>query len=228
VSLNEKDLLSRLVKIYSFYDSEMKKDLFQPWVQQQIAVDGKEAREVIGRLQSDVADLDPLTQMTYIDTRGNLPDDLLMVGDKTAMANSLEARVPFLDYRLIEFVESLPPELRLRHFQGKYLHKKAVEKWLPKNIVYRKKKGFANPIDKWLRDHLRSYVGECLLSRGSAVSHYFQRSCIERLLAEHASGQRNNLRHIYLLISFELWHRKFIASNPCLATAPEEVELSLS
>ena len=63
--------------------------------------------------QPDVAALDPLTQMLYIDTRANLPDDLLMVGDKMSMANSLEARVPFLDYRLVEFIEGLPPGLKL-------------------------------------------------------------------------------------------------------------------
>ena len=70
-------------------------------------------------LQSDVAHLDPLTQMLYIDTRANLPDDLLMVGDKTSMANSLEVRVPFLDHRLVEFIESLPPGLKLRGLDRK-------------------------------------------------------------------------------------------------------------
>ena len=88
-----------------------------------------------------------MTQMIYVDTRANLPDDLLMVGDKTSMANSLEARVPFLDYRLVEFAESLPPRFKLRGLQRKYLHKKAMEKWLPQEVVYRKKKGFANPVD---------------------------------------------------------------------------------
>jgi asparagine synthase (glutamine-hydrolysing) len=70
-----------------------------------------------------VRHLDPVTQMLYIDTRASLPDDLLMVGDKTSMANSLEVRVPFLDYRLVEFIESLPPRLKLNGLTGKYLHK---------------------------------------------------------------------------------------------------------
>src|SRR5207245_8294673 len=124
-------------KIYSLYTSEMKARLYKPWLQQEISIHGNEARESLRRLQSDVEDLDPLTQMLYIDTRASLPDDLLMVGDKTSMANSLEARVPFLDHRLVEFIETLPPTLKLRHFQGKYLHKKAVRKWLPRRVVYR-------------------------------------------------------------------------------------------
>src|SRR5208337_4068038 len=136
-------------KIYSFYTSDMKAKLFQPWVLEQVSPDGYDAREALRRLHADVEDLDPLTQMLYIDTRANLPDDLLMVGDKTSMANSLEARVPYLDYRLVEFIESLPSNLKLNWLNGKYLHKKAVEKWLPKEIVHRKKKGFANPVEKW-------------------------------------------------------------------------------
>jgi len=212
VSLSEQDILTRLVKIYSFYSSAMKAKLFQPWVKEQISSDGREARQALRRLQADVETLDPLTQMLYIDTRANLPDDLLMVADKTAMANSLEARVPYLDYRLVEFVETLPPDKKLRWFTGKYLHKKALEKWLPKEVVYRRKKGFENPIDKWLRDRMRYYVTECLLSERAAVNRYFQRDFIQEIVAKHESHRQNYLRHIYLLISFELWHQKFISA----------------
>lgn len=211
-SLHERDVLSRFVKIYSFYDSEMKTRLFQGWIKEQISTDGHQARRALSHLYSDVSGLDPLTQMLYIDTRANLPDDLLMVGDKTSMANSMEARVPFLDYRLIEFVESLPPDLRLRRLNGKYLHKKAMEKWLPKDVVYRKKKGFANPIDQWLRGRMRRYVGDCLLGDSAAVNQYFDRRFIRQMVADHEAGRQDYLRHIYLLISFELWHNKFLGS----------------
>lgn len=212
VSLSEPDMLTRLVKIYSFYSAEMRSQLFQPWVLDQVSVDGVEARKSLARLQGDVSSFDPVTQMVYIDTRANLPDDLLMVGDKTAMANSLEARVPFLDYRIVEFAESLPSRFKLRGTVGKYLHKKAVEKWLPRNVVYRKKKGFANPVNQWLRSQMRDFVRDCLLSEGSGASRYFDQRYMERLVREHEDGAQNYLRHIYLLISFELWHRRFIAS----------------
>lgn len=213
LSLHERDVLTRFVKIYSFYSTSMKSRLFQPWVREQISVDGQEARAALGRLQSDVADLDPVTQMLYIDTRANLPDDLLMVCDKTSMANSLEARVPFLDVRVVEFIETLPPNLKLRGLQAKYLHKKACEKWLPREIVCRKKKGFANPVDLWFRSHMRAYVDECLLSSHSAVSTYFNRSCIQEIVNDHEAGRQNYLRQIQLLISFELWHRMFISGG---------------
>jgi asparagine synthase (glutamine-hydrolysing) len=214
MSLDEKDILARFVKIYSFYDADMKQRLFQPWLRQEVSTDGLEARESLRHLQADVQNLDPLTQMLYMDTRSNLPDDLLMVSDKTSMANSIESRVPFLDYRLIEFVETLPPHLKLRHLKGKYLHKKAAEKWLPKQLVYRKKKGFANPVDKWLRASLRAYVGDCLLSDQSAVKNYFDCDYIRKIVDDHEAGRQNYLRHIYLLISFEMWHQAFIRNRP--------------
>lgn len=210
IALNEPDFLTRLVKIYSFYSSTMKTKLFQPWVLEQVSADGQDARQALRRLQADVEGMDPLTQMLYIDTRANLPDDLLMVADKTSMANSLEARVPYLDHRLVEFIETLPANLRLRGFHGKYLHKKALEKWLPRKLTQRKKKGFANPVHQWLRGSMRRYVNDCLLSEKSAVCRYFDREFIRQLVADHESGRQHYLRHIYLLISFELWHQQFI------------------
>ena len=210
VALDEPDVLTRLVKIYSFYTSDMKAKLFQPWVLEQVSPDGRDAREALSRLHADVEHLDPLTQMLYIDTRADLPDDLLMVGDKTSMANSLEARVPYLDYRIVEFVEKLPSSLKLRGFKAKYLHKKAVEKWLPREVIDQKKKGFANPVYKWLRDSMQQYVSDCLLSDNAAVARYFDQSYIRRLVADHEAGRQNYMRHIYLLISFELWHQMFI------------------
>lgn len=211
-ALDEPDVLSRFIKIYSFYDSEMKANLFQSWTREHFSYDGAEARRALHPLQSRVEHLDPLSQMLYVDTRANLPDDLLMVADKTAMANSLEARVPFLDYRLIEFIETLPPRFKLRGLQGKYLHKKAIEKWLPKTIVHRKKKGFENPVDQWLRSEMRNYIGDCLLSERAASRRYFNPAYIRRLVDDHESGRQNYLRQIYLLISFELWHQQFLGN----------------
>ena len=112
----------------------------------------------------------------------------------------------------MEFIESIPSTLKLKGFQGKYLHKKAVEKWLPKDVVYRKKKGFDNPIDEWLRGRMKTYVMDHLLTNGSAVSHYFNAPYIEQIVKLHESKAEDHMRHIYLLISFEMWHRQFIGT----------------
>jgi asparagine synthase (glutamine-hydrolysing) len=209
-SLSEPDMLTRFTKMYSFFSAEMKQQLFKGQLLAQIANGAYRSKEALRRLQSDVQHLDPVTQMLYIDTRANLPDDLLMVGDKTSMANSLEVRVPFLDYRLVEFIESLPLALKLNGLTGKYLHKKAMVKWLPKEVVYRKKKGFANPVEDWFRTKMRPFVEECLLSPCSGIGRFFDQQYIRRMLEKDREGTEQLRRHLYLLVSFELWHRTFI------------------
>ena len=215
--LSEQDIFRRTINIYSFYSAAMKVQLFQPWLQQQVTIDGGEALRALQGLQEEVQNQDPVTQMLYLDTRTNLPDDLLMVADKTAMANSLETRVPFLDYRLVEFVESLTSSLKLRGVTGKYLHKKALAKWIPKQVVWAKKKGFANPLYRWLQAPLLPYLKQCLLDEGAAVGRYFSQQYIGRMIAEHESGARNHMRHLYLLLSFELWHQQFITGGQPVA-----------
>ena len=210
LSLSEPDMVTRFTKVYSFFNADMKAQLYKGALKRQFDADPYGTRHAITQLQSEVQGLDPLTQMLYIDTRSNLPDDLLMVGDKTAMANSLEVRVPFLDYRLVEFIESLPANLKLKGFTGKYLHKKACEKWLPKEVIRRKKIGFNNPIQKWFRVRMRSFVEDCLLGSDSSMGRYFDQNYIRKILDLDREGKEQYRRHIYLLVSLELWHRTFM------------------
>lgn len=209
-SLAERDMLTRLAKIYSFFSADMKSSLFKGELARLHDIDPYGSRHALARLQKDVAHLDPLTQILYVDTRSNLPDDLLMVGDKTSMANSIEVRVPFLDKRLVEFVETLSPELKIKGLAGKYLHKRAAEKWLPRELVHRRKKGFANPVEHWLRTSMRPFVEECLLSPDSGMARYFDQARIAQMLRDDREGRAQYRRHIYLLVSLELWHRAFI------------------
>jgi asparagine synthase (glutamine-hydrolysing) len=210
ISLGERDLLMRFVKIYSFFSAEMKSQLYIGALRNDLLAAPWAPADSIRHLQKEVAHLDPLSQILYIDTRTNLPDDLLMVGDKTSMANSIEVRVPFLDRRLVEFIESLPPDLKLRGMTGKYLHKKALLKWLPRHDVYRPKKGFANPIGKWLRTSMRPLVDDCLLASDTMIATYFDQRTIRRIVELDRQGNEQFTRQIYLLLSLELWHRAFM------------------
>lgn len=210
-SLSEPDVVMRFAKIYSFFNAEMKAQLYRGSLKEHFEAAPYGSMETLLRLQRDVQHLDPLSQMLYIDTRANLPDDLLMVADKTSMANSLEVRVPFLDHRLVEFIESLPPSLKLRGLSGKYLHKKALMKWLPKEEVYRKKKGFAHPIADWLRGEMRPFVEDCLLSADSSLPRYFNREYMHQMYTRHLEGKEQYMRQIYLFVSLELWHRTYMA-----------------
>jgi asparagine synthase (glutamine-hydrolysing) len=210
-ALGERDLLTRFIKIYSFFSPEMKHGLYKGVLKDMFDTDPYSAKASISHLQHDVRHLDPLSQMLYIDTRTSLPDDLLMVGDKTSMANSIEVRVPFLDRRLVEFIESLPANLKLKGMTGKYLHKKALLKWLPHKDVYRKKKGFDNPIAHWMRTDMRPLVDDCLLSQNSMIARYFDQQYIRKILELDRQGKENFTRQIYLMLSLELWHRAFMS-----------------
>ena len=90
------------------------------------------------------------------------------------------------------------------------MHKKALLKWLPREDVYRKKKGFANPISQWLRSSMRPLVDDCLLSRDSMIATYFDQGFIRRILERDRQGREHFTRQIYLLLSLELWHRSFM------------------
>lgn len=214
ISLGEPDMLTRFAKVYSYFSADMKMGLFKGDFAIRSEAEAYRTKEALRGLQEDVRHLDPVSQMLYIDTRANLPDDLLMVGDKTSMANSIEVRVPFLDVRLVEFIERLPLRYKLNGLTGKYLHKKALLKWLPREVVYRKKKGFAHPLSKWFATSMRPRLEELLLSRDAAMGLYFDQNYIRQILDRHRDGLDDCTRHIYLLLSLELWHRAFITKQP--------------
>jgi asparagine synthase (glutamine-hydrolysing) len=160
--------------------------------------------------EADVAHLDGLSQMLYMDARLSLADNLLMYGDKMAMAVSLEARVPLLDLDLMRFVECLPPGLKIRGMTGKYILRRAVEKWIPSDVIARKKVPFRPPIDRWLRTELRSHLTEVLLADGSACRMYFEPRTVRGMIDDHNSGRQNYKRLLLSLLVFELWYDQFI------------------
>ena len=128
--------------------------------------------------------------MLYVDTKLWLPDDLLARGDKMSMAASLEARVPLLDHRLVEFAAGLPPELKVKGFSRKYLLKKVAREWLPAPILDRPKKGFPIPMGRWLRGEAREFCRDLLGPRRCGVAGLFSPAAVERLLDEHTSPGR--------------------------------------
>ncbi len=147
--------------------------------------------------------------MLFIDARMKLSDDLLNFNDKITMANSLEMRVPFLDLELMKFTESLPASLKLRGLKGKYLHKKAIKKWLPDEIIKRKKLGFATPMDEWLQKDLADTAYAIFNDPQAASKEYFDIKCVNHMLQQHKQKKEDYKRHIFMLLSFEIWHKNF-------------------
>ncbi len=143
-------------------------------------------------------------QMTY------LPNDLLVKVDIASMANSLEARSPFLDHKLIEFAAMLPEDLKMRRFQTKSLLKKVAARLVPKEVVYRRKMGFGVPIGKWFRGDLKEFVKEVLLSERSLKRGIVKPEMLERLVREHTNAERDHAFQLWTLLMLELWFQRFI------------------
>lgn len=200
--------LERFVEVYAVLAKPERQQLYRADVA--AAVREHDPADAIAALRLRVEHLDSLSQMLYVDTRVWLPDDLLLYGDKLSMAHSLEARVPFLDVEFIEFVETLPSRLKLKGMTGKYIHKKAMAKWLPPQIIKRPKKGFATPIDQWFQNELADYLRQTLLDSGAACLHYFELDEVKRMIDKHVSGERELQRQLFALLTFELWHRAFV------------------
>jgi asparagine synthase (glutamine-hydrolysing) len=157
---------------------------------------------------------DPLHRMLYVDTKLWLPDDLLARGDKTSMAASLEARVPLLDHKLVEFAASLPPHMKVRGLTRKYLLKKVSQAWLPPEIIHRKKKGFPMPFSLWLRNEARPFLHDVLSPSALRRRALFNPLFVEKLVTEHEEGFADHGSLLWGLISVELWLRIFMDSRP--------------
>jgi asparagine synthase (glutamine-hydrolysing) len=152
---------------------------------------------------------DPLSQVLYLDTHLFLPDSLLLYGDKTSMASSLEQRVPFLDLELTDFVERIPAKLRVRGLKRKWLYRRAVDQLVPAETLQRRKHPFATPYDDWLRTSLDSEVRD-LYRPGSALAEYVEPAEVARLADEHKRGRADHKRILYCLLELGYWHRLFV------------------
>ncbi len=169
-------------------------------------------QDLIRYWQGPVSHLDEFSQLLHIDCRMSLADDLLFYGDKLSMSNSVEARVPFLDRDLFDFVETLPPAFKLRMGRGKYVHKLAAERMLPPDLVHRKKRGFDTPVDQWFAGEFAPYIRANVLGPDSLCSTILDPRMITELLDEHTSGYRNHRRQLTALLSLEVSARQVLTT----------------
>ncbi len=213
-TLDISDPVTRLTQIYHIFESELKQRLYRSELLDEIDTNFE---PIVREWWEDAKHLSELNQMAYVDARFSLADNLLLYGDKMAMAASLEARVPFLDLDLMLLVEGMPAKYKIRGLTQKYLLKKAVAKWLPPEIIQRKKIGFETPVDQWFGGELRSYLSDLLLRHGSGCSLFFNLKELERMITDHTNKHRDYQRHLFSLITFELWYQTFIV-NPIPTT----------
>jgi asparagine synthase (glutamine-hydrolysing) len=161
--------------------------------------------------------------MQYVDEMLYLPDDILVKVDRASMAVSLETRAPLLDYRLGEFLATVPAELRYRGHTKKHLLKKAVEGILPHEVVHRGKMGFGVPLKHWFRREAAEFTRDVLTSRAARERGFFEPGEVSRIVDRHAKGRRDFSNKLWTLLFFELWCRAWLDGVPFSKAQAEEV-----
>lgn len=194
----------RYASLMSCFTAEQKAGLYCDQVRDRLAeVDSHLLLESIFRGSS--ADTD-LGRILDVDLMSYLPGDLLVKVDISTMANSLEARSPFLDHHLLEWAAALPTRLHVRGSRTKVLLKRAVAPWLPPELLRLPKQGFGVPLAAWLRHELRDLAHDALTDDTARGRGLFRPEAVQELLRQHANGADHSAR-LWTLLQFELWHR---------------------
>jgi asparagine synthase (glutamine-hydrolysing) len=163
--------------------------------------------EALGQLPPG---MNRLNKMLYLEQKHFLTDHNLNYTDKMSMAESVEVRVPFLDPDLLAFSWSLPPDMKHRYGQGKWIFKKAMEPILPKRVIYRAKTGFGAPLRRWLHHGLSAVVGEHLSDDSIRARGLFDAAGVRRLIAMDKAGKVDGAYTIFSLLCIEIWCRLFL------------------
>ena len=210
-ALSQPEEVARFVNWFPLFNSEMKQELLSKDLRASLS--GYDADYVFAQHLASTNATSSVNRMLYVDTKLWLPDLLLARGDKMSMAVSLEARVPLLDHKLVEFAASLPLNLKLKGLVRKYLLKKVSRRWLPPEIIHRKKQGFPMPSSLWLRNEARTFVRDVLSPSVLKRRGLFNPAFVENLIQQHENGFADHGSLLWGLMNVELWQRVFMDSR---------------
>ena len=205
-SLGNEDRLKRYQDVFSLAPAETIDGLFRDDILPQR--NGRELLDYWRDLLPQLEHTDELGGFQLLEIRCSLPDELLMYADKLSMAHSLEVRVPYLDQTVVEYVQRLGANLKVRKGTRKWLHRQVCQSYLSTRIVNRKKRGFAsNVVDEWFHSSLNGALGEVLLDESSLMFGLLNPKPVRRLLEGHQSGRQDNHKLLFSLVMFEQWLR---------------------
>jgi asparagine synthase (glutamine-hydrolysing) len=202
------DFEERYLGFGTYFTDGMKSQLFTNETGE--AVNGMDAYREHRRYFARVRNAAPLNRLLYVDLKTFLPCLNLAYTDKTSMAANLEVRVPFLNHELMELAARMPPDLKLRGLKRKYILKRAAEKLLPKDIVWRKKAGFGAPIRSWLRGPLQPLVDDLLSAETVQRRGLFKPASVQQIIDANRSGREDFSLQVFQLLTLELWQRTFM------------------
>ena len=220
-SLSAADRLKRYQDVFSLASPETIDGLFRDDVLPDR--DRHELVEYWDALRPQMEHTDELGGFQLLEIRSSLPDELLMYGDKLSMAHSLEVRVPYLDRTVVEYVQRLGANLKVRNGTRKWLHRQICQGYLSPRILKGKKRGFAaNVVDQWFRSSLNGVLREMLLDETSLMFSLLNPRPVRRLLEGHQSGRQDNHKLLFSLVMLEQWLRRSGSRQEPLISAAQE------
>jgi asparagine synthase (glutamine-hydrolysing) len=220
-SLSAADRLKRYQHVFSLASAETIDGLFREDVLPDR--DRHELVEYWEALRPQMEHTDELGGFQLLEIRSSLPDELLMYGDKLSMAHSLEVRVPYLDRTVVEYVQRLGANLKVRNGTRKWLHRQICQGYLSPRILKGKKRGFAtNVVDQWFRSSLNGALREVLLDESSLMFRLLNPRPVRRLLEGHQSGRQDNHKLLFSLVMLEQWLRRSWSRQERLISEAQE------
>src|SRR5437764_1225949 len=220
-SLGIENRLTRYQHVFSLAPAETIDGLFRSDVLP--GRPGHELTEYWRALLPQMEHTDELGGFQLLEIRSSLPDELLMYADKLSMAHSLEVRVPYLDRTVVEYVQRLGANLKIRNGTRKWLHRQICKSYLSPRILKGKKRGFAvNVVDQWFRSSLNGALRQSLLDESSLMFRLLNPRPVRRLLEAHQSGGQDNHKLLFSLVMLEQWLRSLSRSERPISAAQEE------
>jgi asparagine synthase (glutamine-hydrolysing) len=217
-SLGAENRLKRYQDVFSLAPEERIDELFRDDVLPQ-KQDNHELPEYWRDLTPQMEHTDELGGFQLLEIRSSLPDELLMYADKLSMAHSLEVRVPYLDRTVVEYVQRLGANFKVRNGTRKWLHRQVCRNYLPRQILRRKKRGFAvNVVDEWFNSSVQSQLPEMLLDRNSLMFELLKPESVRELLEAHRSRRQDNHKLLFSLVMLEQWLRGMRLAIPGVAS----------
>lgn len=195
---------------FAFVNNQTKEAIYSDHMKSQIQQD---AYDFLSHLFETVPANNVMDRTFCTDINSYLPECLLVKMDIASMANSLEARSPFLDQELMQFSASLPPDWKIKGLTTKYILKSAFSDFLPEKILKRGKMGFGIPVGKWFKTSWKDYFKEIVMSNGASSRGYFKKDAIQAMFDEHISGKKDHGYHMWTLLILELWHKIYIDNS---------------
>ena len=172
---------------------------------EQLLIKGRETKIIVTDRKKWPKLQNFVQRMMYLDTVSYLPDDILVKVDRASMGVSLEARIPFLDHRLVEWAWKIPQSMKIKNGSGKWLLRQVLYQYVPKDLVDRPKMGFGIPLASWLRGPLKDWAENLLSEKKLREGGFFQPTIIREKWEEHLKGKRHWHFNLWNVLMFQAW-----------------------